>query len=335
MDLGTVTKIIESLQNQPRAIQIIAWVAALVAFLIFSYVLFARTPLRVASVSLERVSIFYVTIEPDMYQLGITARLFNNDTKAHKLDGIAIDPLTLQIGGEGNAYIQKIFVSDASAENHDDLVIKPGEYRDYNLLLPIKFAEKINGLRGPDIVFLSPFTLKFERGIRDLSVRADRYGNFERPITIDEWSKLLTPASNVNLMAISFKRTPRSQGVGELRDFIVFNPDRTATIDVYGFAKTDYKKTNRGTITMLKGNGEPILDGGWVLMANDYQELFRNPQMLALYESIVGRDGPDTLIRLDAGFRAADMHTLGPVERNQIPRMWDYLVTPPYIGPPR
>ena len=335
MDLSTFTKLIEYLQGQSNAIKTAATIVVFLLFLFFAYILWQKTPLRIASVSLERVSIFYVTIEANTYQVGVTARLFNSDTDPRKLSGMTIEPLSFQLGGSGNAQVQKLFISGASAENDDDLVIKPGDYRDFKLLLPLKWVEVINGPKAPDIVFLTPFTFHFESGVRDLTVKAERYGNFDRAVTLDEWKKLLKTSSVLDLDGIAFKRTPKTQIMGTPRDFIVFNPDQSATIDVYGFARTDYKKTPRGVVTMLKGSGEPILDGGWQLMANTYAELLNNPKMLQLYGDIVGRDAVGNVLRVDAGFRAGDMVTFGPFTKQNIPMMFDFIAVPPYVGPPR
>jgi hypothetical protein len=147
-------------------------------------------------------------VEPNAYQVGIVAKVFNSDTSSRLISGATIEPLTFQFSG-GNGYIKKFFITEGKSTNEEDVAIKPNDFGEVKLLLPIKWIAEIQ--IPLNFIFLSSFTIHFKDGVADLSdVKADRYGNFDRFISPDEWSRLLKPSSTINLDVVSYKTTPAS-----------------------------------------------------------------------------------------------------------------------------
>lgn len=311
---------------------VLAWLALSVVIVGGVLLMVPRTTSEYAqpSITFERVTIFYVAVSSDTYQIGIIMRLFNKDNTPHLLTGVNTDPLLFQLRGAGSAIIQKLFITGITGSNDEDLAIRPSDYRDIKILLPIKWLAKLQG-SPPEIIFISPLSLEFKDIVERLNgVKPDFYGNFVRPVSEAEWGNLLKQSSSINIGDVSYKRTPaNSNEIGQTKDYIIYNPDSSAKIDVYGFDRTNYQKGDKGVVVMLKGNGIPVLDGGWMLMAHNYSELQRDPKMLLLYNSIYPPDENGLPKSLDAGFRGADLITFGPFTKDKLPIMCDFTSNPP------
>jgi hypothetical protein len=329
MDSASLLKTLAFVQGQPSAVKAFSSILVVVVAVAIIVLLWRQPSLAPANVSFERVTIFAVTIDADVHQMGIIIKLFNKDPSARMLTSVVFEPLLFQTSG-GNGVIQKFFITAGSVTNDDDLVIKPNDYREFKFLLPIKWVAHLQ--KPQDFIFLSPFTLHFRDGVDSIKdVKAERYGNLDRWVSMDEWSRLLRPTSTTSLDQITYKRTPAiSDPRAPTSELIVFNPDRTANIDVYGFDQPGYRRTSQGVVTLLIGNGDPVLDGGWLLMARGYDDLLRDSRMVTLYNSIVGVNADGHLQRLDAGFRAADRTTMGPFGSPDLPVMCDWTGEPPY-----
>jgi hypothetical protein len=71
---------------------------------------------------------------------------------------------------------------------------------------------------------------------------------------------------------------------------MLFNTDRTAKIDVYGFDKTIAASSDNGVLVFLRGPCEPPLTGGWIILGQSYPEVWANPETLAIYTSVCPPD---------------------------------------------
>jgi len=274
-----------------------------------------------ANLTFEKIDIFFVSLGDMGYQIGIILKLHNNDAYSRILTGIDLDPLLFQLRG-GNMYLRKFFVTELSAKNNDTMAIGPNSYGVFKILLPIRWEIQFLGDTVPEVVFVNPLTLVFADGVEPLrGVQPYRFGNFPRVITEAEWNRLLRAGSAVDTDDIIEKSVPLDVDInGPTREFILFNADRSARIDVYGFDKTDMKKSDAGVLVMLRGKGAPRLERGWELLATSYEELQRDPANLKKYESALPRDKSGALLRLDAGFRGADVVTFGPFSERQARR---------------
>jgi hypothetical protein len=286
---------------------------------------------EILNIFLEKVTVFYIAQESDFYQIGVVLRFFNKDASPHLLTDVVIDPVLFQWGGEGGAWMQKIFITGISATNNDDFAIRSGEYRDVKIMLPIKFALKLMGSIPPEIIFLSPFSLQFKDIEKLVSgVRPISYGNAGAPISLSEWGNLLKSNGGLETRNITYKRTPLEfDSSGRSIDYILYNPDASAKIEIYGFDRTDYRKNKDGVLVMLKGRGRPVIDSGWMLLANTYDQLMHNADALSLYKSIIPLDEHGALKRLDAGFVGADRFTFGPLQKEMLPWTCDFTHNPP------
>jgi hypothetical protein len=87
---------------------------------------------------------------------------------------------------------------------------------------------------------------------------------------------------------------------------------------------TNYHRNNAGAIVMLKGNGVPPLEDGWVLLGQSYNEIVADRAKTALYNSIVKPQSDGSMTALDAGFRASDIPTFSPYTRHDVPYVCDF-----------
>lgn len=286
---------------------------------------------RQAEIACESATFFFVDQGQQIYQVGVSLKLFNRNSATHLVTGVLLDPIHFAFDG-GAFHPTSVLVSGVSADNRDDQGFAPNTWQNLKMLLPIKI-----GMRGvvdlPALVFSSPITIRLA-GSHESNVHVvpARYGVYRRVLSASEWLRMPLSGPGMLMDGIEYKRTPVSLNFsGPLRNLILFNVDRTAEIDAYGFTRTNYVRNERGTLVMLKGHGLPTLESGWELLANGYQELFADPRSMEKYEAVYPRNASGELLALDAGFAAGDHITIGPFSETWLqthgPFYWDVIGT--------
>jgi hypothetical protein len=72
--------------------------------------------------------------------------------------------------------------------------------------------------------------------------------------------------------------------------FLIFNRDRSAKFDEYGFSATNLIAGNAGVMTFVVGTEQPPLLDGWTILGRTYKEVWDDPGKLAVYNALYPPD---------------------------------------------
>ncbi len=234
---------------------------------------------------LRKTAFFWIEIEKDIYQIGVVIRLFNLGDKPYLVRGVALNATRALWYGRGGAYIQRVILTGARAEITDDNFMKPKNEASFKMLLPFKFYATIEHPPPPGISFVGTWALILRKG--EHPVQPEFFGTFDRTISGDEWASLLNESSTISIDDISFEKpAPIVSAETPVSDFVLFNPDRSATFHVFGFDQTPYARADAGTMVYVRGRGTPPLDSGWVVLGHSYEAVWADAQKRALYNAI-------------------------------------------------
>lgn len=249
--------------------------------------------LTLPNVSFQKLAIFYIQVDENIYQLGAVIKLFNLDNQPHLINGITFDRTSFDMLPRGGYLLKQFFLNQDHAEIIEDNYIKANSEGFYKKLLPIKFEMTILGGAPPEFIFFGQWQLLF--GDKRVAVAPYFYTNYDSTISMREWEDILKPTSKVNLDSLQYRTIPAKRPAtgNNYANYLIYNPDRSATIDIYGFSQVPSVKGANGVMTFLRGIGEPPLENGWILLGRTYTEVWTDPKKLTLYNSIYppGLDG--------------------------------------------
>ena len=176
-------------------------------------------------------------------------------------------------------------------------MIRPASDTTFKMLLPIKIEGSLDHPPPPGVVFVGRWSLLL--GKDTPAVDTEWFGTLDRVITQQEWASLARQGSAIDIEGIAYERLPPPAAAdAPLMDTLLFNPDRSANYAVFGFATTPQARSHVGTILLVRGKGDPPLDGGWSILGHSYEEVWRDPAKYARYNSIFppGPDGKPRMI---------------------------------------
>lgn len=254
------------------------------------------------NIVLRRTAFFWIEIEKNIYQIGVVIRLSNFGDKAYPVRGVALNATKPTIYGRGQAYIQNIFLTGVRAEVTGENFMEAGNEASFKMLLPFKIEATIEHQPPPGIGFVGQWALILQK--EEYPVQPEFFGTFDRTISLDEWASLLKASSTISIDDISFdKPAPIVSAETPVSDFVLFNPDRSATFHVFGFDQTPYARADAGTMVYVRGRGTPPLDSGWVVLGHSYEAVWADAQKRALYNAIFppAPDGSPRPIAVFAG----------------------------------
>lgn len=236
-------------------------------------------------VVLHSVRVYVVEVDKDMYQIGLITEIANLDGEAHLLKRISFTGGTIDIAGRGQAHIRKLHNVKVYGESIKEFFIKPHDKIFSRILIPMKIEMTIDHQPPPEIIFLGKWLLSLEK--ETIEVYPKYYGNFDRSITENEWNNLLDGGEKDKLLNISLHLIPKHINIsGPSKNYLIYNPDSSEKLNIYPFAKTAIVKNKKGQMTFIRGSGEPLLEDGWVVLGNTYQDVWKDSQKLELYNSI-------------------------------------------------
>lgn len=236
-------------------------------------------------ITLRRFTFFWVEADKDIYQIGAVIRLFNLGDKPYLVKGVALDASKPTYYGRGQTYLRQIFVTGSRTEITDDNFMRPASDATFKMLLPIKFEATITIPPPMGILFVGQWSLLL--GKIETPVEAEYFGTYNRVISKVEWSSINGPNSEIRLDDVEYQGAIKNASTSApYKDFVLFNPDRSADFKVFGFAQTPAARASAGTIVYIRGQNEPPLDGGWTIIGRSYEEVWADPAKRALYNSI-------------------------------------------------
>jgi hypothetical protein len=163
-------------------------------------------------VSFQKYALFWVRTDKNNFQIGMIAKLFNLDNKAHLIKGITLSLKSNTLQAHGVPYLMhRESVVFEHAEIIEDNFIEPSAKGYYKKLLPLHIeltlanSEPISDTesRPPEIKLSSEWTLKFENG--EVPAQPDFSVTYDRFITPEQWDGLLRPKSTIVFEELNFK----------------------------------------------------------------------------------------------------------------------------------
>jgi hypothetical protein len=243
-------------------------------------------------ISLQKVSIFHVEVDKDFYQLGVVLRFLNLDDKPLLIESIHYENLDYTLTPRSSLHFHKIYRYQNKGEIIENNYVKANDISEIKFLLPMKLNITILHKTPPEIIFFGDWDIEIKE--TRIGIKSDFYGNYDKTISLNDWNMLLKPSSEIDPENIKFKRSPKKiSKTGPDYYYLMFNPDRSSKIEIYGFHNTSYVKNKNGVMVFLMGKGEPPLYNGWVILGNTYSEVWRDQAKLQLYNSVhpPGKDG--------------------------------------------
>lgn len=242
-------------------------------------------------ITINSVRIFHVELLKDMYQIGIVCEISNLGQEALLLKKATLKGRALDIVARAPSHIFKIHITD-------DIITGPIVGMAFlgtdkpslvSVLLPIKFDMQLKYPVPPEIVFWGQWEITTE----DSTISSDAiyYGNHDRSIDLDTWKSLSTQRPTIDIGEVQLKAAPKYHDfTGEYCEYILYNADRSAKIEIYGFSRTQYVRNDSGTMTLLVGSSKPPVTSGWKIMGRTYPEVWADPEKLRIYNSIFPLD---------------------------------------------
>jgi hypothetical protein len=238
--------------------------------------------------SFQKLAIFCIELEKDIYQFGAVVHLFNLDNKPYLIERVSFFRTDLQIISRGGYNITGWLQNEPLAQIAEDNFIKANSDGLYKIILPTKLEMTIQG-SPPALLFFGNWQAILKEKVA--IIKPDRIGAYNKVISLGEWNGILKQGSSVNLDSIEYMRMPEKiASPGKLSYYLIYNAHRSASFNVYGFDAVPLIKGTRGVMTFVVGTEVPSLNSGWVLLGKTYREVWADPEKLALYNALFPPD---------------------------------------------
>jgi hypothetical protein len=274
-----------------RRIAVLAPVTAIAVWLV-TVVPPVKEWLSAPDLALQSVDVFTIEVAPEVYQLGLVARIANLGSSPNLLSDVSFEGASIDIAGRGGqAYIREIHNPVAEASISDSVLLKSSESEPVKLLLPVRIHMAMSSSIPPQFVLWGRWVFRVKKGpfSRELSRDLPRYfGSAESVLTLDQWNSSPASALGNSLRRQLFPRNfPR--GVPP-KFFLLFSPDPSATFDVYGFDQTNAVRSRSGVMVFVGGPCEPPLPHGWTVLGSTYPAVWADANRLAIYNAVYPPD---------------------------------------------
>jgi len=274
-----------------KSVAIWTFFFSIVFFLLAVTLYVHKTVIRAPEISLNSVKIYHVEVLKNIYQIGILCEVANLGDKALLLKEVVLKGKALDIAARSASYLFKIHITKDIISGK----IVGGAFLGINkcslikVLLPIKFDEKIKHPPPPEIVFWGLWEISAED--RNFKVEADYYGNYDKVLSFNMWESLLSSKSIIDPALVRLKAAAKLfEFKGKYFNYLLYNQDRSAEIDIYGFDKSHIVRNDNGTMVFLVGPAKPPLRDGWKILGNTYPEVWSDSKKLKIYNSVYPPD---------------------------------------------
>ena len=243
-------------------------------------------------ISIQRITAVWVKISDDAYQVGVVLKLFNLDSTALLLNGVRYSEVTF--GGRGPPFhIQQFVNREPEDLRIEDNFLKANSEGQSAILLPTKMFSPDVQAPGPEIIFTGAWKLIF--GNKVVSAMPELIGTYEGIVSKQEWERGSVDGTSLKALTAQYRRPPNVtafQGT-PAHFYLMFNADRSATIDEYEIDKTNPVIGPSGVMFFIATHGKPPSANGWVTLGETYSEVWADPKKRALYDALFppGSDG--------------------------------------------
>ncbi|NOY51271.1 MAG: hypothetical protein GXO88_12020 [Chlorobi bacterium] len=279
-------KIIDQLNEyHPFVKWLVVAIIALIFILILSIIFL---PKKKGNVDLSYIKVFSVNVDSNMYQIGVILELTNFTKKPLDITSVNYVGNKIELISRGSyiipqrngGFVPMLFLSKkVGRELVGETPMLPNETRTFKFLLPIK--QDIIVKHGPlfEIIFWGDWEVVDSKN-QKWNISPKAIGNSREIIEKKNWKNMPEPT-------IELKKNPNVKFYSnETENYILFNRDRTAQINLYGYCKTNYQRSESGTLVVIRGPKNPLLPDNWIILATNYKQLWKDPEKLSLYNSV-------------------------------------------------
>lgn len=167
-----------------------------------------KKKVRRPKIIFPKYSLFWVEMNPGIYQLGMVIKLFNSDNQAYVINGISYSSATYQMVGRGSWWVKELALWPSEGQSIEDRYIKAGNEGYYKILIPtaVKLTPA-NGTpenSGPPTGYIIRAKWSFVFGDQHLSVEPEFAATYDHLITAVDWSSLTRPNSKINVETLDY-----------------------------------------------------------------------------------------------------------------------------------
>jgi hypothetical protein len=284
-----LNKYAETLLPYPNYIRVLITICIVTVFSIFLF----YPKRKVGNIDINSLKISYVEIGENMYQLGIIINVTNLTNKPLSVKNICFLGKKIEMNPRGSLRIPAvdntvtplyILNSDICSEIIGDSHLKPSESRKYSTLLPLKQNLIIENGFPFEIVFRGDWKITDTDG-QDFIINPRSFGNYEGTFNLSSWSEL-TDFETVNKLP----PTNEYQSDSTVDNYLLYNRDPSAVVSLYGYCNTGYARNEFGTLVFVRGPRTPTLSDGWIILGNNYNDVWSDNEKRQLYNKIVPVD---------------------------------------------
>lgn len=268
---------------------------------------------KIGKVDISSLKIIYVQVDSNMYQIGIQAEITNLTNEPISIDKICFKGNQIELISRGvyhlpildGKMIPFIFLSnEIGFQVIGEKYLKPEESKLYKGLLPLK--QDIQIIHGPafELIFKGGWQITDSDGqIHKMMPRS--FGNSNNIVNLSQWQHL-------NEIDAIMKWPPSNGLISDSVDnFILYNRDRSAEINLYGYCITNYARNEYGTMVIIRGELNPTLKDGWEFLGHNYEEVKNDKYKLQIYNRIFP-PGDSLKLKPFATFAGIDLKTDEP-----------------------
>lgn len=154
------------------------------------------------NVSFQKFALFWIRGEQDTYQLGIVAKLFDEEGESFKVKNLVFAGNKSTWIPRGSYHIR----SYAQYPNQLDMIIddelKANNIKYFSRLLPFIFEMTIDGGKTMGIDLIGNWKLYLDKYTMNVDPRG--YAVYDDPISINEWQDLLKPQSKIDIENLTY-----------------------------------------------------------------------------------------------------------------------------------
>jgi hypothetical protein len=219
---------------------------------------------KAPNISFQKLALFWVESEKEIFQIGVVAKFFNADEKPRLVKGLVFDGDSWALIPRGGSNIRRLTANEDHAELLEDNYMKGGDVAYFKKLFPVKFDMTILAGQPPEFILRGSWDLLLQDA--KIAVAPALYSTYADAMSLESWNDLLKPQSTVNVESFYYKAIPPAPPPNSTHQFyLVYNPDRSAVIEDPYVAQTPPVKTANGVMLFIGTQTVPRLDGKFLV----------------------------------------------------------------------
>jgi hypothetical protein len=149
------------------------------------------------AIAFQRLALFWVAEHGGLLRPAIVVRLVNEDTVAYLAKALTIHSIRTKWIPRGEYKIEEFEKFPRWIEFPVDEELPAHAAKYIARKLPIRFSMELLGGKTMDLDLTAPWTLCI--GGKNIEMAPQSYAAYDSPISLDEWSVLVSPQSEINL----------------------------------------------------------------------------------------------------------------------------------------